>query len=153
MAGSSAFAHDIYFRVLNPNASEDSKMKIARVGTIILGVSIIIVALNPPALIAQITAVAFALGANTFFPLFLLGLWWSRTTKEAAIIGMVVGLVVTFGSMLIPKTSLLAYYIPFTSSAVVGVPVVLITMIVVSMMTPEPSQEIKELLYKVHNDE
>ncbi len=153
MAGSSAFAHDIYFRVLNPNASEESKMKIARVGTVILGVSIIIVALNPPALIAQITAVAFALGANTFFPLFLLGLWWSRTTKEAAIAGMIVGLVVTFGSMLIPKTSLLAYYIPFTSSAIVGVPAVLITMIVVSMMTPEPSQEIKELLYKVHNDE
>ena len=128
-------------------------MKIARVGTIILGVSIIVVALNPPALIAQITAVAFSLGANTFFPLFLLGLWWSRTTKEAAIAGMVVGLVVTFGSMLIPKTSLLAYYIPFTSSAVLGVPAVIATMIIVSLMTPEPSAEIKELLYRVHNDE
>ena len=153
MAGSSAFAHDIYFRVMNPNASEESKMKVARIGTVILGVSIIIVALNPPALIAQITAVAFALGANTFFPLFLLGLWWSRTTKEAAIAGMVVGLGVTFGSMLIPKTSILAFYIPFTSSAVVGVPLVIATMIIVSLMTTEPSPEIKELLYRVHNDE
>jgi cation/acetate symporter len=36
---------------------------------------------------------------------------------------------------------------------VLGVPAVLITMIVVSMMTEEPSAEIKELLYKVHNDE
>ncbi|SDD88323.1 VC_2705 family sodium/solute symporter [Desulfuromonas thiophila] len=153
MAGASAFAHDIYFRVMNPNATEEKKMLIARVGTIILGVSIIIAALNPPALIAQITAVAFSLGANTFFPLFLLGLWWSRTTKEAAIAGMVVGLVVTFGSMFLPKASVLAYYIPFTSSAILGVPAVLITMIVVSLMTPEPSQEIKELLYKVHNDE
>lgn len=153
MAGASAFAHDIYFRVMNPNATEEKKMLIARVGTIILGVSIIIAALNPPALIAQITAVAFSLGANTFFPLFLLGLWWSRTTKEAAIAGMVVGLLVTFGSMFLPKASVLAYYIPFTSSAILGVPAVLITMIVVSLMTPEPSQEIKELLYKVHNDE
>ncbi|MDY0268280.1 VC_2705 family sodium/solute symporter [Trichloromonas sp.] len=153
MAGASAFAHDIYFRVLRPNATEETKMKIARVGTVILGLSIIIIALNPPALIAQIVAVAFALGANTFFPLFLLGIWWSRTTKEAAITGMIVGLIVTFGSMLIPKTSLLAYYIPFTSSAVLGVPLVIIVMIVVSLMTPEPSREIKELLYKVHNDE
>ncbi|MCK4623552.1 MAG: VC_2705 family sodium/solute symporter [Desulfuromonadales bacterium] len=153
MAGSSAFAHDIYFRVFKPSASEESKMLIARVGTVILGVSIIIVALNPPALIAQITAVAFAMGANTFFPLFLLGLWWSRTTKEAAIAGMVVGLGVTFGSMLLPKTSILAFYIPFTSSAVVGVPAVIATMIIVSLMTPAPSQEIKELLYRVHNDE
>lgn len=153
MAGSAAFAHDIYFRVMNPNATEESKMKVARIGTIILGASIAIVAMNPPALIGQITAVAFSLGANTFFPLFLLGLWWSRTTKEAAIAGMIVGLTVTFGAMLIPKTSILAYYVPFTSSAVLGVPAVLITMIVVSMMTEEPSAEIKELLYKVHNDE
>ncbi|MEJ2201489.1 MAG: VC_2705 family sodium/solute symporter, partial [Desulfuromonadaceae bacterium] len=153
MAGASAFAHDIYYRVLKPNATEETKMKIARVGTVILGVSIILVALKPPALIAQIVAVAFALGANTFFPLFLLGIWWSRTTKEAAIAGMIVGLVVTFGSMLIPKTSVLAYYVPFTSSAVLGVPLVLLTMIVVSLMTPEPAREIKELLYRVHNDE
>jgi len=153
MAGSSAFAHDIYFRVLHPEATEESKMKVARIGTIILGVSIIIVALNPPALIAQITAVAFALGGNTFFPLFLLGLWWSRTTKEAAIVGMIVGLIVTFGSMLIPKTSMLAYYVPFTSSTVVGAPLVILTMIIVSYMTPEPSAEIKNLLYRVHNDE
>lgn len=152
MAGSAAFAHDIYYRVLNPDATEEAKMKIARVGTIILGVSIIIVALNPPALIAQITAVAFSLAANTFFPLFLMGIWWSRTTKEAAIAGMCVGLAVTFGAMLVPKTSIIAYYIPFTSSAVIGVPAVLITMYLVSKATPEPAQEIKELLYRVHND-
>ena len=152
MAGSAAFAHDIYYRVLKPDATEETKMRVARIGTVILGVSIIIVALKPPALIAQIVAVAFAMGANTFFPLFLLGIWWSRTTKEAAIAGMIVGLAVTFGSMFIPKTSTLAYYIPFTSSAILGVPLVLATMIVVSLMTKEPTQEIKELLYRVHND-
>jgi cation/acetate symporter len=152
MAGSAAFSHDIYFRVLNPRATEVTKMRVARLGTIILGVSIIVVALKPPAMIGQITAVAFALGGNTFFPLFLLGIWWSRTTKEAAIAGMLVGLAVTFGSIFIPKASVLAYYIPFTSSCIVGVPLVLTTMIVVSFLTKEPAAEIKELLYRVHND-
>lgn len=153
MAGSSAFAHDIYFRVLRPNATEESKMRVARGGTVVLGVLIAVVAMNPPAFIAQITATAFCIGANTFFPMFLLGIWWSRTTKEAAIAGMIVGLAVTFGSMLAPKTSLFAYYVPFTSSAILGVPLVLTTMIIVSLLTKEPSAEIRELLYKVHNDE
>jgi len=152
MTGSAAFSHDIYFRVLNPNATEVTKMRVARLGTIILGVSIILIALKPPALIGQIVAVAFALGGNTFFPVFLLGIWWSRTTKEAAIVGMLVGLAVTFGSIFIPKTSVLAYYVPFTSSCIVGVPLVLLTMVVVSYLTKEPSAEIKELLYRVHND-
>jgi cation/acetate symporter len=151
-AVSAAFSHDIYFRVLNPNATEVTKMCVARIGTIVLGLSIIVVALKPPAMIGQITAVAFALGGNTFFPLFLLGLWWSRTTKEAAITGMLVDLAVTFGAIFIPKASVLAYYIPFTSSCVVGAPLVLVTMIVVSLVTKEPSAEIKDLLYRVHND-
>ncbi|MEW6488545.1 MAG: VC_2705 family sodium/solute symporter [Thermodesulfobacteriota bacterium] len=152
MTGAAAFSHDIYYRVLNPNASEVTKLRIARIGTIVLGVSIILVALKPPMLIGQIVAVAFALGGNTFFPLFLLGLWWSRTTKEAAIAGMLVGLAVTFGTLFIPKTSILAYYLPATSSCILGVPLVLATMVVVSLLTKEPAQEIKELLYHVHND-
>ncbi|GAB4274596.1 MAG: cation acetate symporter [Deferrisomatales bacterium] len=152
MAGAAAFSHDIYYRVLNPNATEATKMRVARIGTIVLGVSIVVVALKPPAMIGQIVAVAFALGGNTFFPLFLLGLWWSRTTKEAAIAGMVVGLAVTFGTLFIPDTSALAYYLPATSSCIVGVPLVLLTMIAVSLVTKEPSREIKELLYRVHND-
>lgn len=153
ITGASAFSHDLYFRYFNPQATEERKIFVARISTVVLGVAIIIIAMNPPAFIAQITAVAFALAANTFFPLFLLGLWWSRTTREAGLAGLFTGLIVTFGSMFIPQGSVLATLVPYTCSAILGVPLVIIVMIVVSKMTPEPKQEIKELLYRVHNDE
>ncbi|MCS0543077.1 cation acetate symporter, partial [Aeromonas veronii] len=94
IALSSSFAHDIYYRVLKPDASEKTRLSVARwsiaVATLIAG----LVALNPPGAITQIVAWAFAIASSTFFPALVLGVWWKRSNAKGVISGMIIGLVV-----------------------------------------------------------
>jgi cation/acetate symporter len=99
-------------------------------------------------MIAEITAVAFALAGNTLFPVFLLGIWWDRTNKYGAIAGMLTGLGLTVASLLPGEAfPLLAP----TSSALIGAPLVTLVMIIVSLFTPPPPESIRKFLVeKVH---
>jgi cation/acetate symporter len=108
---------------------------------------------NPPGLIAEITAVAFALAGNTLFPVFLLGIWWDRTNKYGAIAGMTLGIVITFASLSLGSVfPLLQSLLPPTSSALIGAPVVIVVMIIVSLLTPPPPDAIRRHLFeKVHS--
>ena len=53
--------------------------------------------INPPGFVAQVVAFAFGLAASSFFPVLVLGIFGSRTTKEGAIAGMLTGLIFTYG--------------------------------------------------------
>ncbi len=146
-------SYDIYYRLINPNANERHLLLVAKGATMVLALLVLIIAINPPGLIAQITAVAFALAGNTLFPIFLLGIWWDRTNKYGAIAGMLVGTVITFAPILfghlIPT---LLSVLPPTSSALVGAPVVILTMIIVSRLTPPPPERLRRFLVeKVHS--
>ncbi|PLX86266.1 MAG: cation acetate symporter [Desulfuromonas sp.] len=147
ITGAGAFSYDIYFRLINPRASERQLMKVAKTATLALALLVVVLAVNPPGLIAQITAVAFALAGNTLFPVFLLGIWWDRTNKHGAIAGMVTGLLITTASLFLGGAfPLVATLFPPTSSALIGAPLVIVTMIAVSLATPPPPEEIRRFL-------
>jgi cation/acetate symporter len=145
--GAGAFSYDIYYRILNPRASERQRMKVAKATTLALALIVVLAAFNPPGLIAQITAVAFALAGNTLFPVFLLGIWWDRTNKQGAIAGMATGIALTLASLLLgglwPAFGAL---FPPTSSALLGAPLVIGVMIAVSLLTPPPPESIRRFL-------
>jgi len=146
ITGAGAFSYDIYSRFLNPKATETERMQIAKGATLVLAGLVVLVAARPPGLIAEITAVAFALAGNTLFPVFLLGIWWDRANKQGAIAGMITGLVVTFGALLLPGGSTLGTLLPATSSAFIGAPLVVLVMIGVSLATPAPPEKIRRFL-------
>ena len=147
LTGAGAFSHDIYYRLFNPRATERRRMAVAKGATLVLALVVLLAALNPPGLIAQITAVAFALAGNTLFPVFLLGIWWDRTNKYGAIAGMLTGLCVTFAALLLGGVfPLLNALFPPTSSALLGAPLVVLVMIVVSLATPAPPEKIRRFL-------
>jgi cation/acetate symporter len=153
ITGAGAFAYDIYYRLINPRASERHLLKVAKGVTMVLAVLILMIAVNPPGLIAEITAVAFALAGNTLFPVFLLGIWWDRANKYGAVSGMLAGVVVTFTPVLaghlIPG---LREWLPATASALIGAPLVILVMIVVSLLTPPPPESVRRFLVeKVHS--
>ena len=153
ITGAGAFAYDIYYRLINPRASERHLLKVAKAVTMVLAVLILMIAVNPPGLIAEITAVAFALAGNTLFPVFLLGIWWDRANKYGAVSGMLAGVVVTFTPVLaghlIPG---LREWLPPTASALIGAPLVILVMIVVSLLTPPPPESVRRFLVeKVHS--
>jgi len=153
ITGAGAFSYDIYYRLLNPDATEGQRMKVAKGATLVLAVLVVLAAINPPGLIAEITAVAFALAGNTLFPVFLLGIWWDRTNKYGAIAGMATGLFITFAALVLgDSVPLLHQFFPPTSSAFIGAPLVLLVIIVVSLITPPPSEQIRrQLADKVHS--
>ncbi|HJV64772.1 MAG TPA: VC_2705 family sodium/solute symporter [Geomonas sp.] len=147
MTGAASISYDIFYSIINPRASESARMQVAKGGTLALAAIVLLIAINPPGLIAEITAVAFALAGNTIFPLFVLGIWWERANRYGAIAGMLTGVLCTFAGPLLggvwPQAAAL---FPITSSALIGAPLVIVVMIVVSLLTPAPPEEMRRFL-------
>ncbi|MDA3885202.1 MAG: VC_2705 family sodium/solute symporter [Candidatus Delongbacteria bacterium] len=161
VAGSSAFSHDLYFKVLNPDATPKKQMFMARMSTILMTIIVMAIAMLKLALIAQLVALAFSLAAVTIFPLFLLGIWWSGSNKKGAIAGLSVGLSVAFVSLTfflsakygwaLPGEEFFTYWLGAWYFAWIGAPLAILTNIVVSLFTEETPYEIRKFLVeKVH---
>src|SRR5258705_12594343 len=111
-----------------------------------------------PGDILFLVGAAFSLAASAFFPPLVLGVFWKRATKWGAIIGMSMGLAVCmyymmrtypfFTNMGVPKMDLWFGLNPI-SAGVFGLPAGLLTIIVVSLLTPEPDKETQELVEHV----
>jgi cation/acetate symporter len=162
VAGSSAFAHDLYVKILNPKASPKMQLLMARLGTVLMAVIVTLLALKNWALIAQLVAVAFSLAGVTIFPLFLLGIWWSGSNKQGAIAGLIAGLLVAVIALTyfiagkegvtLPYHEFVNYWLGAWYFAWIGAPLAILTNIIVSKLTPETPLEIRKfLVLKVHS--
>jgi cation/acetate symporter len=89
---SSSVAHDLYYRVLNPRASEAQRL---RVGRTVIGLAVVVAGLFgifPPGFVSQVVAFAFGLAASSFFPVLTLGIFSKRVSKFPAVAGMITGI-------------------------------------------------------------
>ena len=89
---SSSVAHDLYYRVLNPRATEQQRLLVGRA---VIGVAVVIAGIfgiYPPGFVSQVVAFAFGLAAASFFPAIVLGIFSKRVGTVPAICGMVVGI-------------------------------------------------------------
>jgi cation/acetate symporter len=89
---SSSIAHDIYFRLINPKASEQKRVQMGRFMVIIAVCVAGFFGIHPMGFVAQVVAFAFGLAAASFFPIIILGIFDKRTNREGAITGMITGL-------------------------------------------------------------
>ncbi len=162
VAGSSAFAHDLYVKVINPMARPKTQMKVARIGTLLMAVIITVIAMVDLALIAQLVAIAFSMAGCTIFPLFLLGIWWSGSNRAGAKAGLIVGGTVTLISLTylvgaragwtLPYNDFITYYLGAWYFAWIGAPLAIAANIIVSKLTDETPLEIRQfLIEKVHS--
>jgi len=149
---SSAISHDLYTRMINPNASEATKLTIARV---VIALVVILAApfgINPPAFIAQLVAFAFGLAASTFFPAILLGIFDRRMNMQGAVAGMIVGLVFTASYIVGTKYLGWPNFVFGITAEGIGTIGMLLNVIVaylVSRATPPPPQEIQKLVDEI----
>ncbi len=162
VAGASAFSHDLYVKVLKPDATPKSQLQVARIGTVIMGLVVTIVALMKLGLIAQLVSVAFSMAACTIFPLFLLGIWWSGSNRAGAKAGLAAGILVTTISITyfivglsggsLPGQEFISYWLNVWYFAWIGAPLAVIVNIVVSLLSKPTPLEIKKFLAEqVHN--
>ncbi|MDP8245172.1 MAG: VC_2705 family sodium/solute symporter [Candidatus Hinthialibacter antarcticus] len=159
VAGASAFSHDLYFKVINPQATERTQMFMARLGTVLMAIAVTIVALMKLGLIAQLVALAFSLAGCTIFPLFLLGIWWSGSNRAGAWAGLLTGSAVSMIALVyfvcgkynvtLPAHEMVTYYLNAWYFAWLGAPLAIIANILVSIATGRNTPiEIKEFLAK-----
>jgi len=160
VAGASAIAHDWYATIYRPTCTDRQALRVGRIFTALLCAVVIIFALNPPALIAQIVAMAFAIAGNTIFPAVVLGIWYSGSNKYGTLAGMIFGLGMTLLAMLgwIFKIPMFSGdgILPATSSALIVCPLVFLINILVSKamqdkLDKESSRRGDNILRKMHN--
>jgi cation/acetate symporter len=148
---SSSIAHDVYARLINPQATEAKRLLVGRI--MIFGAVVVagIFGIYPPAFVAQVVAYAFGLAAASFFPIILLGIFDKRTNREGAIAGMSTGLVFTLAYITANKYFGMPAWFDISSEGIgtVGMILNLVVTIVVSRVTPPPPQEIQDMVESV----
>jgi len=146
---SSAVAHDVYYRIIRPDASESQRVFVGRV---MVGFAVALAGyfgINPPGFVAQVVAFAFGLAASSFFPIILLGIFDKRTNREGAISGMITGLVFTLFYIIGVKFGgMQPWFFGVSAEGIgtLGMIINFIVTLVVSRLTPPPPVEIQEMV-------
>ncbi|MGH6867218.1 MAG: sodium:solute symporter family transporter [Methyloceanibacter sp.] len=110
LAIANTLSYDLYFKTVHTRASTDQRLLVAR-GTLVLVAALAAgAALMLPKTTLTIAASALSLAASAFLPALVLGIWWQRTSMEAALAGMIAGLTVCLYYMLAPEYMPFAFY-------------------------------------------
>jgi cation/acetate symporter len=91
LAIANALSHDIYYKMLDPNAPTVRRLMVARVLLLVVAVCAAYLASTKPGDILAMVGWAFSLAMAGNFPALVMGIWWKRTTTTAAILGIIAG--------------------------------------------------------------
>ena len=161
-----ALSHDLYYKVLDPNASTARRVMVSKMLLLVVALAAAYVAKQKPADILFLVSAAFSFAAAAFFPALTLGIFWKRANKWGASLGMVAGLGITFYYMVTTQPWLykLTHGAAITpeivkantwwdiapiSAGLFGVPLGFAVIIIVSLLTKAPGRDIQELVEHV----
>ncbi|QZY29366.1 sodium:solute symporter family protein [Nocardioides coralli] len=150
---SSSVANDVYYKKINPQATEARQLMVGRIamaGAIVVAGYL---GINPPGFVAQVVALAFGLACASFFPVLVLGIFWKNCTAAGATAGMAVGLITTMAYMLwtidIYGNSDGIFGIAETGFGAIGMLINFAVTIVVSQFSTKPSEVMQELVEEI----
>ncbi|MFB9136508.1 cation acetate symporter [Vibrio sp. AK197] len=163
LAISSAISHDLIKGVINPNISEKKELLASRISMAVAIAVAGYLGLNPPGFAAGTVALAFGLAASSIFPALMMGIFSKSINKEGAIAGMITGISITLfyvfqhkGILFISDWTYLESWgsnwflgIEPNAFGVVGAVFNFIVAFLVSRVTAETPQEVKDLVEHV----
>ena len=85
LAIANALSHDIYYKMIDPNAPTIRRLTVARVLLFFVAVAAAALAATKPADILAMVGWAFSLAMAGNFPALVMGIWWKRATTAGAI--------------------------------------------------------------------
>lgn len=148
-----ALSHDIYFKMLRPDASSSWRLIVSKSVMVTVAIIAAAVAVQRPATLVDMVAWAFSLAGAALFPALVLGIFWPRANRHGAIAGIVVGLLITLyyiTRVRFDSVPWLGWYgigmdpwfgIEAAAAGAFGVPAGFVANVLVSMLTAPPSQE------------
>ncbi len=154
---SASISHDLMKGVLMPSMSEKGELLWARCGAAGAVVVAGLLGIFPPGFVAQVVAFAFGLAAASFFPAIIMGIFSKKTNVYGAMTGMIAGIAFTAGYIIYFKlinpgaNSEQHWLFGISPEGIgsVGMIINFILMMIISRVTPEPPQEIQDLVSKL----
>lgn len=147
LVSASAVAEDIYKGIIKKDADDKKVLVISRITIVVIAVIAYVIALDPESSIMDLVSNAWAGLGAAFGPLVLMAVFWKRTNFPGAVAGLVSGAltvivweyipIIQGAEGLVTPASATGLY-----SLAVGFPLSLICIVVVSLLTPPPSEEI-----------
>jgi len=150
-----ALAHDLYYKMIAPNASTQRRLVISKSMLLVVAMVATWVASLRPDNILFMVGLAFSIAAAGLFPALVCGVFWRRANQWGAIAGMVAGVSLTlyyavlthpfFGGSMASSW----FDIQPISSGIFGLPLGFAAIVLVSLLTKTPGQEVQRLLEDV----
>ena len=132
-----AVTRDIYQKIINKDATDESVMKLSKVVTVIIGIIVICFGVFQPGSIFEINLFAFS-GMAIFVVPILFGIYWKKATAKGAVAAVIAGIISLLLFTMNPSVKALAmgFHALFPTTIIAS-----IVMIVVSKFTKTPPQE------------
>ena len=152
LAIANALSHDLYYKIFDPKADTRIRLLVARGLLILIGAAGAFVASLKLTGILGAVAWAFCFACSgLFFPL-VLGIWWKRANRAGAIAGMILGFLSgTIYLIYIQNGGEQILGLDGLRFGIIGMPVSLIAMVVVSLMTEAPDAETQAMVDEVRD--
>jgi len=153
---SSSVAHDLYYRVINPRATEAQRLA---VGRMVIGLAVVVAGLLgifPPGFVSQVVAFAFGLAASSFFPAIVLGIFSKRVGTLPAVAGMVTGIGFTSFYIIGSVYGGMSNWCFGIGPQGIGTVGMLLNFAVTLALTPlarAPSEEVRAMIDAIHEPE
>ena len=103
LAIANALSHDIYYKMLDPNAPTFRRLLVARILLVVVAVAAAYTASTRPSDILAMVGWAFSLAMAGNFPALVMGIWWKRATTAGAICGIISGFGLCIGYLVITR--------------------------------------------------
>ena len=153
LAISNALSHDVYYKIVDPKADVAKRLIVARILLVVTGAfGAYIASMRLTGILGSVAwAFDFAM-SGLFFPL-VLGVWWKRATREGAIAGMLLGLGAGTAYLIYVAPAFMGQPpilgIDHLRFGLIGAPVCLVAMVVVSLMSREPDAKTQAMVDEV----
>lgn len=148
LIAASAFSKNLFEGVIKKNATDKQVMNVSRIVLLLISLLGIVIAWNEKSVIFEVVSFAWSGFGATFGPVILFSLFWKRINRSGAVAGMVSGGVMVFVWKLLLKPIGGIFGIYELLPAFV---VSCIFIVIVSLCTAKPSDEIAEEFEKARN--
>ena len=143
LVSSSALAEDFYQQLLRPDATQGEIVMIGRIGVVALSVIALVLAFNPDSTVLGLVSYAWAGFGAAFGPALILSLFWKRMNRNGALAGILVGgITVVIWKQLSGGIFDIFEIVP-------GFTLASLAIVIVSLLTSEPSEKVTELFDRV----